>query len=88
MEVVLLSEIHSDSALDEGRVSCRNVLNGSLTDISDLALLTWSGSRAPNDELADPLRSEGLEVLCVGDCDMPRTLLAATGDGHALGRSL
>ena len=88
VEVVLLSDIHADSALDEGRVSCRNVLNDSLREIDDLAMLTWSGSRAPNDELAAPLRSEGLEVVCVGDCDMPRTLLAATSDGHALGRSL
>ena len=88
VDIVLLSDIHADSALDEGRLSCRNVLNGSLTEINDLALLTWSGSRAPNDDLADPLRSEGLQVLSVGDCDMPRTLLAATADGHALGRSL
>ena len=88
VKVILLSDIHADSALDEGRVSCRNVLNGSLTDINDLALLTWSGSRAPNDELSAPLRAEGLEVVSVGDCDMPRTLLAATADGHALGRSL
>ena len=88
VEVVLLSDIHADSALDEGRVSYRNVLNDSLREIDDLAMLTWSGSRAPNDELAAPLRSEGLEVVCVGDCDMPRTLLAATSDGHALGRSL
>ena len=88
VEVVLLSGIHAGSALDEGRLSCRNVLNDSLMEIEDLAMLTWSGSRAPNDELAAPLRAEGLEVLSVGDCDMPRTLLAATSDGHALGRSL
>ena len=88
VEVVLLSDIHPGSALDEGRVNCRNVLNDALVEIGDLALLTWSGSRAPNDELAVPLRAEGLEVVCVGDCDMPRTLLAATSDGHALGRSL
>ena len=88
VEVMLLSDIHAGSALDEGRVSCRNVLNESLVEINDLALLTWSGSRAPNDELAAPLRARGLEVTSVGDCDMPRTLLAATTDGHALGRSL
>ena len=88
VEVNLLSDIHAGSALDEGRVSCRNVLNGSLTEIEDLALLTWSGSRAPNDNLAVPLRAQGLQVVCVGDCDMPRTLLAATSDGHALGCSL
>ena len=88
VEVVLLSDIHADSALDEGHVNCRNVLNDSLVEVRDVALLTWSGSRAPNDELAAPLRAEGLEVICVGDCDMPRTLLAATSDGHALGRSL
>ena len=88
VEVNLLSDIHAGSALDEGRVSCRNVLNESLVEIDDLALLTWSGSRAPNDELAAPLRARGLEVTSVGDCDMPRTLLAATTDGHALGRSL
>ena len=88
VEVVLLSDIHPDSALDEGRVSCKNVLNNSCVAIGDLALLTWSGSRAPNDQLAAPLRAKGLEVRCVGDCDMPRTLLTATADGHALGREL
>ena len=88
VEVVLLADIHAESALDEGRVSCRHVLNDSLREVGDLAMLTWSGSRAPNDQLAAPLRAEGLEVVCVGDCDMPRTLLAATTDGHALGRSL
>ena len=55
------TQIH---ALDEGRVSCRNVLNDSLiTEIEDLALLTWSGSRAPDDELAAPLRAAGLDVI-------------------------
>jgi len=88
VEVALLSNIDANSALDEGRASCRNALNDSLAQISDLAMLTWSGSRAPNDQLAAPLRSKGLQVICVGDCDMPRTLLAATADGHALGRSL
>ena len=88
VEIVLLSNIHADSALDEGRIRCRNVLNSSCVDIDDLALLTWSGSRAPNDELAAPLRAKGLEVVSVGDCDMPRNLLASTTDGHALGRSL
>ncbi len=88
VEVVLLSGIDAGSALDEGRVSCRNVLNGAIREIADLALLTWSGSRTPNDELAAPLRTAGMEVVSVGDCDMPRTLLAATADGHALGRSL
>ena len=88
VQVVLLSDISAESALEEGRVSCRNVLNDALTEVDDLALLTWSGSRAPNDELAAPLQAQGLKVICVGDCDMPRTLLAATSDGHALGRSL
>ena len=88
VEIVLLSDIHADSALDEGRIRCRNVLNSSCVDISDLALLTWSGSRTPDDALAAPLRAIGLEVVSVGDCDRPRNLLAATADGHALGRSL
>ena len=88
VEVVALSDIAAESALDEGRVRCRNVLNGAIREIDDLALLTWSGSRAPNDELAAPLRAQGVEVASVGDCDMPRTLLAATADGHTLGRSL
>ena len=88
VEVVPLCGIDPASALDEGRAGLRNLLNDAATEIGDLALLTWSGSRAPNNELAAPLRAEGLEVVCVGDCDMPRTLLAATADGHALGRSL
>ncbi len=88
VEIVLLSELCGDSALDAGRVTVANVFNGDRTDIDEVALLTYSTSRVPADELAGPLRERGLPVQLVGDCYAPRGMLAATREGHALGNAL
>jgi hypothetical protein len=53
-----------------------------------VAFLAYSTPRAPNDELAEPLRAAGIEVRTIGDCALPRGLLAATAEGHAAAMAL
>jgi 2,4-dienoyl-CoA reductase-like NADH-dependent reductase (Old Yellow Enzyme family) len=88
VEIVPLAELVADSDLEAGIVRCRNVYTGRLTDIRDVALLTYSTPRAPADGLAAPLRTAGIDVRTIGDCHAPRTVLAATADGHALGNAV
>jgi hypothetical protein len=72
----------------DGIVTARNVFNGRETRIDDLALFTYATPRVPNDSLAGPLRSAGLDVHLIGDCYAPRSVLVATGEGHRLGNQL
>jgi hypothetical protein len=39
----------------------------------------------PDDGLVAPLRAAGVELHVVGDCQAPRSLLVATGEGYAAG---
>jgi len=36
----------------------------------------------PNDFLLDPLLATGLEVIPIGDCKAPRSLMAATRESY------
>ncbi len=81
-------EIAGDSAWEEARVSLRNVYSGELTVIDDVALVTYATPRAPDIALQAPLTARGYRVHLVGDAKLPRTVLAATAEGHALGMSL
>lgn len=85
IEVVAFSEIAPESALEDGVVACANVYTGARTEIADVALLTYSTPRRPNDALARSLAGAAFPIHLVGDCYAPRTLLAATGDGHRVG---
>lgn len=88
VEVILLSELAGASRLIDGVVTCRNVYTGAGQDIVDVALLTYSTPRVPEDGLRAPLEAAGVEVHVIGDCYTPRTLMAATADGHAVGNQL
>ena len=68
-----------------GVVTYVNVYTGAERSIEGTGLFTYSGSRVPNDELADPLRAAGIEVRLVGDCYAPRGLVSAVREGHAVG---
>ena len=61
----------------------RQILDG-------VVLLTYATPRARNDALADGLRrlAPTIEVHAVGDCLSPRDMLAATGEGHAIGNRI
>jgi len=81
-------EIAGDSAFEEGRVSLRNVYNGDRTVIDEVALVTYATPRTPNLALRAPLVALGVNVHLIGDARLPRTVLAATAEGHALGNAL
>ena len=88
IEVWPLMEPSAASSLEEGVVLARNVYTGQERGIDGVVLLTYSTPRVPDDGLASPLQEAGLEVLRVGDCYAPRTLMAATSEGHAAGREI
>ena len=62
-----------------------NIYNGVAKDLTDISMITYSCSRTPNDELVKPLKDGGYNVVRVGDCFAPRSLLAATGQGFTVG---
>lgn len=88
VEVMPLTEPSPESSLEEGIVLARNVYTGSTAEIAGVALLGYSTPRVADDALAGPLRAAGVEVHLVGDCYAPRTVMAATADGHARGHEL
>ena len=65
-----------------------NVYSGEAGVIPDVAFVAYSTPRVPEDALAAPLRAKGIEVHLVGDCALPRGLLAATAEGHAAGNAV
>jgi 2,4-dienoyl-CoA reductase-like NADH-dependent reductase (Old Yellow Enzyme family) len=83
-----LVEPDGDSSLIEGRVDLRNVYSDRIESVEDVALLTYSTPRIPNDVLAEPLRARGFDVRLIGDCFMPRTAYHATREGNEMGRAL
>jgi hypothetical protein len=74
-----------DEGLFEGRMTLRPVNAGPMRYIEGVALVTHATPRVPNDELVGPLRAAGIELLQVGDCHAPRSLLIATGEGYRAG---
>lgn len=72
----------------DGRVVLRNVYNGEEQTIDDVALFTYSTSRAPNDSLAASLRERGIELHVIGDCLAGRTVMTATTEGHKAGNAI
>ncbi|MEN9527051.1 MAG: hypothetical protein RLY56_1002, partial [Pseudomonadota bacterium] len=74
-----------DEGLFEGRMTLRPVHAGPMRYIDDVALVTHATPRLPNDELLAPLRAAGVELIQVGDCHAPRSLLIATGEGYRAG---
>ena len=88
IEIVVLVEPADWEQLYEARLGYRNVLNGDTGFVEDLALFSFSTPRVPNDALAAPLREAGLPVRMIGDCYTPRTVLAATREGHDTGMAV
>ena len=74
-----------DEGLFEGRMTLRPVNAGPMRYIEGVVLVTHATPRVPNDELVGPLRAAGIELLQVGDCHAPRSLLIATGEGYRAG---
>ena len=88
IEIHTLSEISPLSDLEAGVVRVSNVHNQDLCEVRDVALLTFATPRTPANALEQPLNERGIPVTMIGDCYAPRTVLAATSDGHRLGNTL
>ena len=74
--------------LEAGIVELVNVYNGTISQLEDVVSITYATSRAPDDALAPELISAGIEVIPIGDCRAPRSVLAATREGYEVAMSL
>jgi 2,4-dienoyl-CoA reductase-like NADH-dependent reductase (Old Yellow Enzyme family) len=83
IEIVTLCELSEESVLEEARLAYRNVHTGEMHMIENVAVAVYATPRAPRDALLAPLAAAGLPVQVIGDCKVPRTVLAATAEGHA-----
>lgn len=88
IEILTLAEISPHSDLEAGVIRCSNIHTGELADITDVALVTYATPRSPAIELVAPLEQAGISVEAIGDCYAPRTVIAATADGHRMGSVL
>ncbi|WEK01176.1 MAG: FAD-dependent oxidoreductase [Candidatus Sphingomonas phytovorans] len=70
------------SRFEEGEVAYVDVHSGAETILTDVALFTYATARVPDVTLEAPLRAAGLDVRLIGDAYAPRTVLAATSEGH------
>jgi 2,4-dienoyl-CoA reductase-like NADH-dependent reductase (Old Yellow Enzyme family) len=85
IEIVPFAEPSEACAFEQAQVAYRNVHTSAVQTIDGVMLAVYSSPRAPRAELLAPLRALGLAVEPIGDCKVPRTLLAATAEGHRCG---
>jgi 2,4-dienoyl-CoA reductase-like NADH-dependent reductase (Old Yellow Enzyme family) len=85
VEIVPFAELSEGCVFEEARIAYRNVHTGARDAIEDVMFAAYSTPRAPRDGLLTPLRAAGTSIEAIGDCKVPRTLLAATAEGHACG---
>lgn len=88
IRVLPFHEISPQSDLEDGRLACGNVYTGELAWVDEVALVTYSTPRIQNAGLESPLRAAGLDPVRIGDCKIPRGVMAATSEGHAIGLTL
>ncbi len=82
VEIVTSADITSLERLEDAEIELANVYNSKPRVIEEVIAITYSTARAPNDDLLAPLNEAGLAVELIGDCRSPRTVLAATREGH------
>ena len=88
IRIITSSEPCDDSAFEDGRLTLANIFNHDRTEIDDIAVLTFATPREPDNLLLESVCAQGFDVYVIGDCKAPRSVLAATREGHALGNSL
>jgi thioredoxin reductase len=88
VEIITCVEPHSLDGLEDGRLELRNVYNGDPTVLEDVAAVTYSTPRVPNDGLRAVLEAAGKEVHLAGDCHAPHSVLAATRQGYEVGMAV
>lgn len=74
--------------LEDAQLRVANVYNADERLLDGIAAITYATARAPSDELRSQLTAEGFDVVTIGDCHAPRSLLAATRQGYQVGNSL
>lgn len=84
VRIITSSEPLSTSAFEDGKITIANIYNGDETEIEDISVVTYATPRVPNDALLSELNIAGIEAHAIGDCYAPRSVLAATREGHAL----
>jgi len=82
VEIICNVEPCNLDTLEDARLQLRNVYSGAIEMIDNVVALTHASSRVPNNELRRPLQEAGLEVIAVGDCRAPRSLLATTKEAY------
>jgi hypothetical protein len=88
IEVLTLHEPCWSDDVEEGRLSAVQVYTGAVTVLHHVAFLAYATPRAPNLSLLAPLRAAGIELHWVGDCVSPRSVMAATAEGHDAGHAV
>lgn len=88
VEIIGLVEPIWNECLFEGCLAYENVYSKERGLIKDVSFLSYATPSVPNAELAKPLRAAGVEIHFVGDCRVPRGLIGATADGHAVGNAV
>lgn len=88
VRIITSSEPLKASPFEEGKVRIANIYNGDEYELDDIAAVTYSTHRLPNDDLVLPLRLRSIDTHLIGDCYAPRSVLAATSEGHDLGNRL
>ncbi|MDA9220143.1 NAD-binding protein, partial [Luminiphilus sp.] len=89
-DIELICHVEPDSldGLEEGQLIMKNVYNDRISELSDVVTVVHASSRVPNQHLLTPLRANGLEVIPIGDCRAPRSLMAATHEGYQVANTL
>jgi len=82
IEIICNVEPCNLDTLEDAQLQLRNVYSGAVETIDDVVALTHASSRLPNNELKKPLEQAGVDVIAVGDCRAPRSLLATTKEAY------
>jgi len=85
VDILTNVEPRSLDGLEDGRLTLFNVYNGDTTELEDVAAVTYSGPRTPDDQLRAGFEAAGRHVYPIGDCYAPRSVLAATRQGYEIG---
>jgi hypothetical protein len=88
IESLVLTDLRWSERFEDAKLDYAHVYSGKPGVIEDVAFFAYSTPRAPEDTLSEPLRAAGVELHVVGDCRYPRTMLAATAEGHAAGNAV
>jgi thioredoxin reductase len=88
VELICHVEPEGVTQLEAGQFALRNVYNGALETLDSVTAVAHASSRVPNDGLREPLLTKGLEVIPIGDCKAPRSLMAATREGYDIANAL